>query len=429
MEKIDNIIRDWFYELPNGYAEHPYSQKELSILDEVLAKYDTPLNEIDQLDQAFLAAKPVKEAVEDSKFIPYMSDILSTKAGIQKKLIDITVNVYNNLSNAEKETFQKKFRTQSISNFIGGGYKPFLKFFDILGDVKGLGRGEIQVLLAVKDSSTGGTKEHDIVMDNGQYEVKELTKNADFDPAKFGDVNRHSNLTLPIRDFYEFVVGPYEIFQDDGGFPNRVKSMFDDKSHDKIDQLFKIFDDFFTYKRGRTSNSAAQVSQFREISGIPLENIYRGFLAFNKLFESPFDADVKDTRLALKGDTTGTYWVSDDDAEKISQAAGEDEPVSIDIGEPIDNENNSIVIWFKRLERSEFVKNPQNMIVAGREIVDEFFEGVLGIIYYEQGTPVPHMAIPDDFAIQKITRSHYRIAYKPKIDASNYTFVRDQKGK
>ena len=61
MEKIDNIIRDWFYELPNGYAEHPYSQKELKVLDEVLAKYGTSLNEIDQLDQAFLDAKPVKE--------------------------------------------------------------------------------------------------------------------------------------------------------------------------------------------------------------------------------------------------------------------------------------------------------------------------------------------------------------------------------
>ena len=61
MEKIDNIIRDWFYELPNGYAEHPYSQKELKVLDEVLAKYGTSLNEVDQLDQAFLDAKPVKE--------------------------------------------------------------------------------------------------------------------------------------------------------------------------------------------------------------------------------------------------------------------------------------------------------------------------------------------------------------------------------
>jgi hypothetical protein len=69
MEKIDNIIRDWFYELPNGYAEHPYSQKELKVLDEVLAKYGISLNEVDQLDQAFLGAKPVEEDKEgeDSK--------------------------------------------------------------------------------------------------------------------------------------------------------------------------------------------------------------------------------------------------------------------------------------------------------------------------------------------------------------------------
>ena len=39
-----------------------------------------------------------------------------------------------------------------------------------------MGKGEIQVLLAVADSQPGGTASHDIVMSNGQWEVKEVGK-------------------------------------------------------------------------------------------------------------------------------------------------------------------------------------------------------------------------------------------------------------
>ena len=42
---IDGLVREWFYELPKGYADAPYSQEELAVLDEVLAKHNISLNE------------------------------------------------------------------------------------------------------------------------------------------------------------------------------------------------------------------------------------------------------------------------------------------------------------------------------------------------------------------------------------------------
>jgi hypothetical protein len=65
----DAIIREWFYRLPNGYANAPYSKEEMDTLHEVLR--ENGLNgsifakEEFQLDQAFHDAKPVEEAETD----------------------------------------------------------------------------------------------------------------------------------------------------------------------------------------------------------------------------------------------------------------------------------------------------------------------------------------------------------------------------
>lgn len=37
---INNIVSEWFYRLPNGYAAHPYSKSELNTLKEILVEYN-----------------------------------------------------------------------------------------------------------------------------------------------------------------------------------------------------------------------------------------------------------------------------------------------------------------------------------------------------------------------------------------------------
>jgi len=58
-----DIIREWFFRLPNGYANPPYSKKEMDVLHEVLTENGLNgsifVKEVDQLDQAFHDAKPV----------------------------------------------------------------------------------------------------------------------------------------------------------------------------------------------------------------------------------------------------------------------------------------------------------------------------------------------------------------------------------
>ena len=73
---FDKLVKEWFYRLPKGYADAPYSQEELAVLDEVMTEQGVSLpeaelekekftepdqmrNEVDQLDQAFNDAEPV----------------------------------------------------------------------------------------------------------------------------------------------------------------------------------------------------------------------------------------------------------------------------------------------------------------------------------------------------------------------------------
>tara|TARA_R100000541_G_scaffold53203_1_gene61160 strand:- start:659 stop:1891 length:1233 start_codon:yes stop_codon:yes gene_type:complete len=61
----NSIIKEWFYRLPNGYANAPYSKAEMDILHEVLGENKLNgsffTNEVDQLDQAFHDATPVED--------------------------------------------------------------------------------------------------------------------------------------------------------------------------------------------------------------------------------------------------------------------------------------------------------------------------------------------------------------------------------
>ena len=36
---MDEVLAEWFYRLPKGYATHPYTNEELKVLDEVMQEY------------------------------------------------------------------------------------------------------------------------------------------------------------------------------------------------------------------------------------------------------------------------------------------------------------------------------------------------------------------------------------------------------
>ena len=124
----DKIVKEWFYRLPKGYALVPYTKEELAILDEVLEENGVSLNEdVDILDQAFLDAKPVKEAISDEEFIPYLIDTMSKEAGLAQAQVNTILTTYEKLNETEKQAFQDNLRKQSLSKFLNNGWKVYEK--------------------------------------------------------------------------------------------------------------------------------------------------------------------------------------------------------------------------------------------------------------------------------------------------------------
>jgi len=92
----EDIIREWFYRLPKGYAQPPYTKKEMDVLHAVLEDHNVNgsifVKEVDQLDQAFHDAKPVEKDDEVTESIVEtieMSDELLTEGYTKDDLIAV----------------------------------------------------------------------------------------------------------------------------------------------------------------------------------------------------------------------------------------------------------------------------------------------------------------------------------------------------
>jgi len=417
---INKIINEWTYQLDSGY---PTKESDYEVLRTVLQ--ETNMLSEQEIDQTILLAKGLHEQSPEPTNTQLLSeeDLRSRLSDIKipNDLINIIITIYSGLSDTEKQEFSKNFRIHSIESFIQQGYIPFRKFYNVIpgGAASGMGRGEMMTLLAVKDSGPGGTERHDIVMPNGEWEVKELEKKA-FRPAKKGMAFAF-DFAPKIIKFYNDIIVPFSNIGDPG---DELIPMVDDRSKPLVKKLIDILESRF--------ESVADMNKIKSANEWKLmlfHNWYEGFKELNQLFyQTKFDSDVKDTRLVVKtGGKEKAYWISDTDADNIELKSGEADPANINVGDAIDNVNQNIQIWFKRIEFNEFIKNPRIFIEELNTVKHTFFEGVLGVIYYlkEAKDQKPYLSNPSDFLIYQISQGQYRFRLT-NHSANNKPYQLDQ---
>ena len=413
---IDKIINEWTYQLDSGY---PTKESDYEILRSVLQETDM-LSE-QEIDQTILHAKGLHEQEPESENlnIESIQSILVNTLKLPSDVINQIVSTYNGLSTNEQQLFNENFRTHTIESFVTKGWQAFKEFFlvNVGGARGGMGNGEISILLGVKDSMPGGTGAHDIIMANGEWEVKEL-KSGKFDPAKDGLATKY-DLTPKITDFYKNLVTP---IADIGDPYEALRHLVDASSAEELKKLIRIFETRF-----EASIEPDKLASF-EWKKTAMHNWYEGFKELHNIFyQTKLDTDVKDTRLTVNTDgNKKSYWISDEDADQIKLASGEDTRAAIDIGDSVDNINTNVVIWFKRLERNEFVKNPQNFLFDLNEIKNKFFSGILGLIWYNYRNPEPHTASPADFVIDNVSQGRYRFVLKNIPSSLGYEYLQKQ---
>ena len=154
----EKIINEWFYRLPNGYANYPYSDKELAVLHEVLdangLSLDSP-QEIRQTKVQRLIEQDVKADVNDVASLLFSADLdqeslleiqeLIIQVGFKKTILPylaskgITGNAYQIGNDAVRIVFNLISAMPDIDNV--------LKYFSSPKDLtwnEETGRGDIQ---------------------------------------------------------------------------------------------------------------------------------------------------------------------------------------------------------------------------------------------------------------------------------------------
>lgn len=415
---IDSILTEWSYRLPKGYPTRP---KDYELLYHVILEM-TELTPLEARVVVNRAQGIISEQVEFSQL--NLSDDLTQQ--VQER--------YKNLSPQEKAEFDKNYRRHTIDSYMSGGYKAFTNFYDILPTGKsaaGMGKGEIQILLAVKDSQPGGTASHDIIMPGGEWEVKEigklprLTKSGEMGKAPEGKTFRPAKSGMPIDgdlltqtvNFFNDIVKP---LADMGDSFEELKDLVDPHSWKQLNDLIQVLERIFV---PLMDNVASTEISYK--SG--WSQMYKGWeLIHDILWKSDLDADIRDTRLTIKtGNQTLSYWITAEDFEKIQQGAGEANEVSIRIGQQISNETNDAAIWFNKLKHNDLVRNPNYMIQLLNTTKNRFFQEILGLIAYDVNNPgVPLVTVATDWAIIGLSQGMWVFGLKSVYP--KYEFIQQQ---
>ena len=423
---IDSIITEWTYRLPKGYPE---SESDYRVLYDVLQEMTTL--DTEQRDRIVNQARGLNEQPGDGESEEL--DITDTQhinnrfteLNLSSNITEYLQQEYDRLSESEKQRFDDNYRKHSIDSYIDHGYLAFKKFYWVTDRSKsagGLGRGEIQTLLAVKDSKSGGTSQHDIVLPDGQWEVKEVgnvgKKSKTFRPAAIG-MTQQGDLLSKIQDFFNDIIIPFSQMADPY---ETLKDVVDEHSWPRLQDFISILNKSFIPLTQNVTNG-------REISYEKgWQSMYTAFKQLHDIFwKTEFDTDIRDTRLAIKSnDKQSSYWISDDDYDKIEKNSGGNDSVDIHIGNSIENENTNSVVWFNRIKRSTYIATPDSMILEFNEIKNKFFADILGLIIYDVYRPgYPINSPPGDWAIIGVSQGMWVFGLKTSLD-DKYTVIQLQ---
>jgi hypothetical protein len=415
---IDSILTEWSYRLPKGY---PTKSKDYELLYHVILE----MTDLTPLEARVVVNRAQGIITEQTDFSQLnLSDDLTQQ--IQDR--------YDSLSPQEQEQFNKNYRQHTIDSYMSSGYRAFAKFYDILPTGKsaaGMGKGEIQILLAVADSQPGGTMSHDIIMPGGEWEVKEIgklprpTKSGEMGKAPEGKTFRPAKSGMPVDgdlltqtvNFFNDIVKPLANMGDSF---EELKDLVDPHSWKQLNELIQVLERIFIPLQDNVANTEISYK-----SG--WSQMHKGWeLIHDILWKTDLDTDVRDTRLTIKtGNQSASYWITAEDFEKIQQGAGDQIEVSIKIGQQITNETNNAAIWFNKLKHNELVKNPNYMIQLLNSTKNKFFDGILGLIAYDVNNPgIPIVTTSSDWAIIGLSQGMWVFGLKSVYP--KYEFIQQQ---
>lgn len=413
---IQDILTEWSRRIPNGYPTCP---EHYELLYHIILE---------------MTNLPALQPITTPNDLILAEDVDFTELNVPRNVLEQIETIYEQLPDEERIEFNTNYRTHSIDSFLQGGYLPFIKFFNILDHESSggsMGRGEVEVLLAVRDSLSGGTGKHDILIGKTEWEVKEIGKTAKlkksgelgeapkektFRPGQLG-FQRRGDVYSEINEFFEQVVEP--LLQMKNPYET-LKHSIDAVGHQKLGEFIECIHQYF--------EKHAENVHKKELSRKPWEDFYVGFKRLNEIVWGTDLADnIQDTRMTIQSsDIEISYCIDTADVQRIAEAAGTETPIMLKIGQEIDSHNVGVITLLSKIKKSRYIYEPEELVNAFNLIKNKFFMKVQGLIVYDKNVPgIPVSTTRYDWAIAGLSAGQYTFALKSSMD-NKYTFIHMQ---
>jgi hypothetical protein len=329
MTVIDKILSEWSYRCSDGIVDMNNPTKR-AILNAILEENGVDLEE----------ARPKKETPVEEEDTSDIGKIISTlkSSGIRKDVLDSIKNILLKYDENQLKNFISKFKTYSV-NDIDIIYKTFSDFFNIT--TKGLGRGEVMLIIGLKDSKSGGQSSKDIEINGKIYEVKELST-GEFNLASDGYIGGTTylqNLTTLKKYLTKEIVPALDITEDEANI------------------LYETIN-YYT-ENGPNNASRGFLNNLEKSCEILKQNITKTSIQTINYIT------VRGKKIAI----------SDEDWNKIQSGSG---PVTISFG----NEIDEVKINLSKLDKHPWVLNPKGVKENLNIIWDNFLSNIEGMIFF-----------------------------------------------
>jgi hypothetical protein len=326
MDTLDKFFKKYSYKFPKGYPDMN-NEQDILLLESILGELGiNTLNE---------SNKPL--TFDDCK------EILLKQTNLKPNIVAEIEKIFNANPNDQKD-FLNNFKKHPITD-LDQVIKTYKNYVDIRKE--GLGRGEIAVLLGIKDSISGGTAEKDIKIGSDIYDVKELSS-GEFRTAASGNI-----VNTSFQKNYNYFMDLLSKINEDN--KSQVKEAKKEKElptlQNKIDTLINYYNT--TYTTGNIS--AGVISTIKSI--IPeLESYIKK------------EENIEDKPYIKIGDKK--YEINDLIKDKDGV------PTSVSLGLEVKKQN----VLIKKLLNHPWVKNTKKIDEDLNEIFYKFLNTVQGLI-------------------------------------------------
>jgi len=428
---FDAIVTEWSYRCDKGYPDMSNKSDMIrlqEILDEmgVKAPFKRLLTEATNLDK-FKAlvngeVKGIEPDVPDQakKFI---FDIFSKFPKKQKSWID---------------SFQKS----TLKSFIKSDWDLWKEFFDIAP--KGMGRGEMMAVMAIKGAKSGGTAEKDLKLPDGVWEVKEDPTGIRMAQSGFAGRFKYIN---ELRKFYELLNA---IELNDSSKDSELKANLTKVfgNADTANSMYSILTTNFRGDGYGVSAKDKKAAAEDNTSTITKENFFDRMIAAAEyptgVIDLHYDGfkklkDLRGTIISQKelvnnaklvlqtagADSDVQYYISAKDAAEIQDAGSKGKEARIKVTAPVEKDFKTFLHAMLLIVKHTFVKNPEEIVQDFIDRKRDYFSHIKGFVYYLEGEPQPAIGLAKEFIIYGISQSQGKIEHK-RYAGTKSTFINAQ---